>query len=343
MKRTKVILLFFTAGIALAPLKVFSEEVNDYHSDSVPEKKTLDEINRLINDQLQKLAKNLTAFGEASHSTKCDVAELKRLSVDFLDRNFTKIGNTLRDLQSKPLEKREYKVNLLQKNEQSNQALLNFTGVRACCVASVNIKGVVLGIDKIDHFFGNGGLLYSESLKNSTLKTKDIVNMSVNQENGMWGLAGSGIKSYGDLVANYEGYQFYRELFDGPSPFFKCENGKITKKRSFYIEKYVNVGWSEAVNCPAFPNKKAASAFAENLKKLNYRCPVSRDKCEELINIYKDQPDLLFHIVSPVCWAQREIENSVENANYADWTNIKDAIKGIRPEDVFNILIKGKR
>ncbi|MNK94323.1 hypothetical protein D3C87_1145220 [compost metagenome] len=162
--------------------------------------------------------------------------------------------------------------------------------------------------------------------------------MNTNQENGMWGLSGSNVKSYGDLVSNWQGVKFYRELFDGSNPYFTCKDGVVTASREFKIEDHVNVGWSEATNCPAFGNETDAKNFSGNLKKLKLTCPLDPNKCTELIGIYKDQPSLLSTVVSPVCRDKIPLEQSVEEPAGFAWNDVTKAAAGVRAKDIIKFF-----
>jgi|GEM_PF-5368172 len=70
--------------------------------------------------------------------------------------------------------------------------------------------------------------------------------LGVGQEEGMWGLRGTGVKSHGDLAANYGGLLMYQDLLDG---------------------RGATEAWDEGTNCSSFRSKEYAKIVAEAAKK----------------------------------------------------------------------------
>ena len=63
----------------------------------------------------------------------------------------------------------------------------------------------------------------------------------------------SGIYSNADLVANYEGYRFFRGLFHGDivagkGPMFRWQSGRPIRQRMFTWADHVNPFWDEMLN-----------------------------------------------------------------------------------------------
>ena len=76
---------------------------------------------------------------------------------------------------------------------------------------------------------------------------------SIFTEKYLFGQLTTGVYSNADLVANYEGYLFYRSLFHDnivatKPAIFRWEAGKPVKQRAFAWSDHVNAFWDEALN-----------------------------------------------------------------------------------------------
>jgi hypothetical protein len=201
------------------------------------------------------------------------------------------------------------------------------------CSDSINVYGIELGIDKIGHFFSEGFDYYAatELIPNGLLirnpnalkildkfnrldcsfklqgdKVQFVKKLGDCQEKGTWGQKYNFIYSYGDLVANWEGYQFWQNLTEGPNPYFVCDNNRWKKAKVFTFRDYLNHGFDESINCSQFSaiaekdNKRNISAALKAQKFKSTSCPVYPQLCTELINHYGDQAQGLIH---PDCLA----------------------------------------
>ena len=86
---------------------------------------------------------------------------------------------------------------------------------------SFKLNGVIVGTDKLGHFFMQGLEYFKRNVEDR--KSIDEILSKENGEDGAYGLLMTGVKSYGDMAANYNGYRFWRELYLGNNPYFKCE------------------------------------------------------------------------------------------------------------------------
>lgn len=118
------------------------------------------------------------------------------------------------------------------------------------------------------------------------------IELSVAQEEGWWGLIGTGVKSYADMAANIEGFYFWAQLTQGPTPYFQCQNGKWNQVKDFTWSKYVHAGWDEGANCSEYLNPKNTDFMVA--KKM---CPVDLKGCQEIRQRFGAYPKL----ISPAC------------------------------------------
>jgi hypothetical protein len=210
----------------------------------------------------------------------------------------------------------------------------------ACCTAAFRYKGNLLSDDKLGHFLHSGYEMYyfadlrhrsgyvdaskktsfwntfvrnitENSLGSQNLKgEKAVIALSDHQEKSLWGLTLSGVYSYADIAANVEGYKFWKELTEGPRPFFTCKDGRWKMERVFSWGDYINPGWDEAINCSAYKNarltEQVKTRVAETLRAQGFArtsCPVETEQCKDLLKRYRGD---LRGAVSPACGTANE-------------------------------------
>ncbi len=163
---------------------------------------------------------------------------------------------------------------------------------------SFKLNGVVVGTDKLGHFFMQGLDYFKRNVEDR--KSIDEILANENGEDGAYGLLMTGVKSYGDMAANFSGYRFWKNLYLGNNPYFKCEDGKKwVKNRTFSWAEYVNAAWDEAINCSEF-SESLAKRVNQNLRKIGMQCPVSENQCQKIRFLEKAQ-----YYVSPACMTSR--------------------------------------
>ncbi len=122
-----------------------------------------------------------------------------------------------------------------------------FTGIGP----TIRIGGDLIGTDKLGHFVSQGWKYYRRHLRDLPLER--VVKLGNRNENGYFGALFTGIFSNADLVANYEGFLFYRSLFEdnvvGELPaIIVFEEGRARVQRDFDFANHVNEFWDEALN-----------------------------------------------------------------------------------------------
>ena len=76
---------------------------------------------------------------------------------------------------------------------------------------------------------------------------------SIYTESALFGQMTTGVYSNADVVANFEGYRFYRSLFHtlpdvSKSPIFAWRDGVPERQRAFTWQDHINAFWDEAIN-----------------------------------------------------------------------------------------------
>lgn len=174
----------------------------------------------------------------------------------------------------------------------------------------------VVGLDKIDHFFGHGYLgwmmIESASIGNKERARLDFLRFSLLQENAAWGLKGSGVKSFADIAAGDLGIAFWESLLDGPSPLFRCVDGFYKLQRPFDLFSLLDASVDETINCSSYASKERRDGIVGHSENLGLKCPVDPKLCKSLV---ADRPEeiakLMFH---PLCraLADQQIEEPLQ-------------------------------
>jgi hypothetical protein len=175
----------------------------------------------------------------------------------------------------------------------------------------VQVGDTKIGVDKLSHFMTEGFDYYQKSKEGASLE--EVLKLGEAEEDGGYGLTTTGVKSYADMMADYEGLQFWKQLIEGPHPYLACENGKWVPKRKFDWNEYVNPGFDESINCSDYKTKKmeekvdkATSALVkEHGEGPPFTCPIDLEKCSA-IKKYVTDPVAYQAIIHSRCKAVSE-------------------------------------
>lgn len=116
---------------------------------------------------------------------------------------------------------------------------------------TIKLAGVLLGSDKLGHFFSQGKKYYMSRL--AGWREEHVLGRGIFNERWLFGQMTTSIYSNADLVANYEGYLFYRSLFEdgivaGKPAIVRFSGDRAEIRRPFSWSDHVNDYWDEALN-----------------------------------------------------------------------------------------------
>ena len=116
---------------------------------------------------------------------------------------------------------------------------------------TIRLNNELVGTDKIGHFISQGRKFYKRYLRMGS--EAHAAKRSVLTEKAIFGRMMTGMFSNADLVANYEGYLFFRSLFednviDGKPAILKWDRDRWIVQREFDWADHVNAYWDEAIN-----------------------------------------------------------------------------------------------
>ena len=120
---------------------------------------------------------------------------------------------------------------------------------------TIKVNGVLIGSDKLGHFLSQGRKFWLR-YRRSGDEVK-AAEQSAYTERALFGQMTTGVYSNADLVANYEGYRFYRSLFEddivpGKPAILAWRNDSWVVQRPFTWADFVNEYWDEALNVNHF-------------------------------------------------------------------------------------------
>ena len=157
--------------------------------------------------------------------------------------------------------------------------------------AIVRVQDNIVGSDKFGHFFAQGyGYFKRAYLDGKGLES--ALRYGELSERVFMGALTTGVYSYADLAANFNGMQFWTQLVAGyadplgsdstsKGPYVHCKNNRWEKRRRFVWSDYIDAAWDEGVNCNAFRNSTLLYRVSARLTELErqtglpMRCPVS--------------------------------------------------------------------
>ncbi|MFN8369254.1 MAG: hypothetical protein U0T83_01380 [Bacteriovoracaceae bacterium] len=143
------------------------------------------------------------------------------------------------------------------KNSIYRYILVLVSKVFAFVSPSVKINNVYIGVDKLGHFISQGkeyfDLYKKEIDDNKSIYEAEVkaINLGIQQEYGKYGIFLSGVFSFADLEANYQGLKFSRSLcFDSNSPYIKFDltENKWIQVKKIDMRRFVNPNWDESYN-----------------------------------------------------------------------------------------------
>ena len=163
----------------------------------------------------------------------------------------------------------------------------------------IKVNGIRLGVDKFEHFFGYG--YYYFNLHHLGKKeVKKALKFGLFMEYFNLGAYKTGVMSYGDLAANFNGMRFWNHILakrkdvlkQSLGPYVTCMGGKWVANKDVDWAEYVDEAFDEAINCSRFRKGIMAESVRERVREANYKegelkvCPLAPKKMKDMIKKY---------------------------------------------------------
>lgn len=188
----------------------------------------------------------------------------------------------------------------------------------------VNIQGHLVGLDKLGHMFAEGWQ-YFELTEEEGQSLYQALDWGRELENGKYGYVTTGIFSYSDLIANFQGWRFWNNILgkaDDPlkgffanllsSSYVSCDiqfissiiHRKIVKAweldKRFDLADYVDGMWDEGNNCNSYADTVIEAKVSARIQAVDpqFSCPAVPQTCEEARRRYGSYAK---HLLHPVC------------------------------------------
>ena len=188
----------------------------------------------------------------------------------------------------------------------------------------VNINGHLIGLDKMGHFFAEGWQ-YFELTHYDDHNLEQALAWGKEQETGKFGYSTTGIFSFSDLVANFNGWRFWNKVLlkeNDPlkgvianffnRPYITCDiqiissikNKKIVKawesNSLFDLSDYIDGTWDEGNNCNSYEDPVIENKVMLRIKNVNpdFVCPYIAEYCLESQQKYGYYAKYILH---PYC------------------------------------------
>ncbi len=293
--------ILFIIAMSCLPLTGFSAEIDAFSKRFRPVKESLDVVNVLTNRLLQE------SLDEANEKKDtCDQGRLyKSLRKRFNNQYQGELAKTIINSDEFPKVKIPSKESIYQDFKWYEAIVQGGTARISDPIADqMMVNGILVGTDKFEHFLGSG-YRYFKKFYLDEKPLEDALNIGWKAETGLLGAVTTGVMSYADLTANFNGMRFWNHLLlenddvlgaeYNQGPFVKCVDEKwVTTEQKIDWANYIDKAFDEGINCSRFKNESLAQKVAARLEILEqedkqgrtYSCPMEPNAIEELKNKY---------------------------------------------------------
>jgi len=328
IKRQKITVLFILLGIFILQDSIAAE------IDSVtPRKLKLDNslniintiINQRIKEGIQKANAKQENFEDIETDDFCDekilYTELRKAIFQSLTATWGLKGYALDKQLRELLAEQSYSLSLKDSIYRDINYLEGFSLKIKELSDVVNINGHLIGLDKIGHFFAEGWQ-YFELTHYEDHNIYQALEWGKEQESGKFGYTTTGIFSFADLVANFNGWRFWNKVLLKKKdplkgfianifnrPYVTCEiqliasikYRKIVKawkyNTRFDLSDYVDGAWDEGNNCNSYkdPIIEEKVTFRTHSVNADFNCPYIPEYCLAAQEKYGNYAKYILH------------------------------------------------
>ena len=250
------LILILTLSLLLKPFFAFSLETDQYMTFETELSDSSAEIDQLINEQMNqavvKLSPDLSCL-EASHEV------LSWVGGQYGDKTGVPEEHILENTQidifpDRSLERSDY---IGRSVYQDSLTLKTFP-----LAPTLKLNGVYVGSDKVGHFFSVGRYYYRVYLRSRKLRMghqramQNSFEMGLISEKTYYGYMASGVFSFADLQANYDGFRWILSFCNKQTPKLYKENGKWHWSNDFKIANYASPLWDESYNTNSYTRRR---------------------------------------------------------------------------------------
>lgn len=166
----------------------------------------------------------------------------------------------------------------------------------------MKVNNVLIGTDKFEHFLGSGYRYFkTHYLDNKPIE--EALQIGWRAENGILGAITTGVMSYGDLAANFNGMRFWNHMLQknddilgaehNIGPYVTCVDEKwVATEKQIDWANYIDATFDEGINCSRFKDENLSEKVLARLKNLAdknnrvYECPMDPQALDEAAKKY---------------------------------------------------------
>ena len=164
----------------------------------------------------------------------------------------------------------------------------------------IQIGDQAVGVDKLEHMFGMGFSYFSQYYGKQK-SIEHVLKVGILKEKTFLGgnIFATGVFSYGDLSANFNGMRFWNHVLlkhddilgkeHNLGPYVSCVNSKwkVNSESKIDFKNYIDASMDESINCSKFANKSGERKFRNAIGKLGGSCPMDSGLLQDMKEKYK--------------------------------------------------------
>lgn len=157
-------------------------------------------------------------------------------------------------------------------------------------------------VDKFEHLFGRG-FKYFQKYYLQKKPLEEIFKFGHRSERIFLGANTTGVYSYGDLAANFNGMRFWNHMLGknddilgeeyNIQPYIICDDGRWVQNNDINFLHYIDHSFDEAINCSKLRTKSLYKKvlkqirFLEETEGKSFQCPIDSSPIPELLEKYQ--------------------------------------------------------
>jgi hypothetical protein len=177
--------------------------------------------------------------------------------------------------------------------------------------ALIKVNNVFIGTDKFEHFMGSG-FRYFKTYHLDKNPLGDALKIGYSAETGMMGSIMTGVKSHGDLIANFNGMRFWNHMFQheddvlgaeyNVGPYVTCVDDQWQQVKKIDWANYIDDAFDEGQNCSSFRTQEMLEMVENRISDVSLRggqvlkCPMEPEKMIPLLEKYGPLSDELINL-----------------------------------------------
>lgn len=156
---------------------------------------------------------------------------------------------------------------------------------------TMNYNGHYIGSDKFEHMFGQGYFYFNDYYNNEE-PLEIVLQKGISRERLQLGgnSLATGVFSYSDLVANFNGMRFWNAILqknddilgENLGPYVVCENNLWVQKTQIDFRNYIDAAFDEGMHCSALATQGGFQGVSKSLSDSRQACPLDPSQVEAL-------------------------------------------------------------